>query len=84
MHSQKLICDEDKSAIEQIIKNNHKNVSISNYCNMNIDTLISGPPESTLVCHIPTVNSVRFEDPYDHIGFMWSYGSSKRTVNAHY
>ena len=84
MHSQKLICHEDKSAKEQIIKNNHKNVSISNYCNMNIDTLISGPPESTFVCHIPKVNSVRFEDPYDHINPMCNNNYTNHIVNAHY
>ena len=38
--------------------------------NKNTDKYNSDPPQDTIYHHQPKVNSVRFEDPYDHINPM--------------
>ena len=60
-----------KEPIEQLLQNNHKHGSIPKYFNKKTDTYNNtGCPEATIACPVPKVNSVYFEDPYDHINPM--------------
>ena len=53
--------------MEQIFQINHKHCFIPKCFNKNTDTARYGPPKAIFQRHQPTVNSVRFNDPYDSI-----------------
>ena len=56
-----------KTAREKLLQNNHKNGSRPKEFNKNTDKSNTDPPQDKISCHQPKVNSVRFEDPYEHI-----------------
>ena len=58
------------SAREKLLENNHKNVSRPKDFNKNTDKSNTDPPRATIARHRPKVNSVCFEDPYNHINPM--------------
>ena len=60
----------NKVEIEQLHQNNNKNGLRPKESKKNIDTSRLAPPKATIYCHKPKVNSVRFEDPCDHINNM--------------
>ena len=60
-----------KAPREQLLQNNHKHWSSPKYFNKKIYTYKNiGIPEATIFWHIPKINSVQFDDPYDHIHRM--------------
>ena len=59
-----------KSSIEQLLQNNQKIGSQSKDFNKNTNTSNTSPIQATIAHHRPKVNSVRFEDPYNHINPM--------------
>ena len=56
-----------ESIRKQLLQNNHKNWSQSKDFNKNTDISNTATPQDTFYRKKPKVNSVRFEDPYDHI-----------------
>ena len=57
-----------KSPREQLIQKNHKHGSRPKDLNKNKYTSRNtSPPQATILFHSLKSNSVRFEDPYDHI-----------------
>ena len=72
-----------KTAREQIPQNNHKYGSRPKDINNNIDASISGSPKDTIDWHGPKVNSVYFEDPYDHINPMDNTNVDTHLADAH-
>ena len=70
MPFQETIFQQEKSSIEQPLHTNHKHVSKPQNFNNNIDTSSSDTPKDTIACRRRKVNSVHFEDPYDHINLM--------------
>ena len=60
----------EKISRKQFLQNNTKIGSRPKYNNKNTDTSSISPPRATISCHWPKVNSVCFEDPYDHINDM--------------
>ena len=61
-----------KSAIEKLLKNNHKNRTRPKYFNKNTDTSKKATPRAEISWHQPKLNSVRFEDPYYHTVHMYN------------
>ena len=60
-----------KAPIEQLLHNNHKHGSRPKYFNKNEDTYKNtGPPQATTSLPRPKVNSVQFDDSFDHIYHM--------------
>ena len=60
-----------KAHREKLLQNNHKHGSSSKDFNKNKDTSKNaGPRQATITCPRLKSNSVRFEDPYDHIHHM--------------
>ena len=64
---QRTIVHKENPAREQLLQKNYKNVSQPKDFNNNTDTSNIDPPKATIARHLPKVNSVRFEDPYEHI-----------------
>ena len=60
-----------KSDRQQLLHNNHKNISRPKGFNENKDTSNTAPPQATIDIHRPKANSINFEDPYDHIKPMY-------------
>ena len=60
-----------KSPREKILQKNHKHGLRPKQLNKNKYTSKNkGPPQATIACPRPKLNSVRFDDPYDHIHHM--------------
>ena len=60
-----------KAPREQLLNKNHKHGSIPKEYNRNKYTSKNtGPPQDTIYCPRPKVNSFYFDDPYDHICHM--------------
>ena len=58
------------AAREQLLQNNHTNVSRPKYFNKNTDTSSSDPLKARIARHQLKINSVRFKDTYDHINHI--------------
>ena len=72
-----------KEAIEQLLQNNHKYGSRSQYFNNYIDTSRSCPTKDSIALHTTKVNSVLFEDTYDHINLMENNNYDTHIVDSH-
>ena len=60
-----------KAPREQFLNNNHKHGSQPKEFNKNKYTSKkTGPPQAKMYFPCPKVNSVQFNDPYDHINHM--------------
>ena len=59
-----------KADIEQLFQNNHRNGSRTKDFSKNTDKSNKNTPQTTIYCNKPKVNSVLFEDTYDHINPM--------------
>ena len=70
-------------ARENLLHNNHRNLSIPKDFNKNTDTSSSFPPKDTISCHKPKVNSVRFEDPYYQINHVVNTNDYNDLIDAH-
>ena len=59
-----------KSFRENILQKNHKHGSQAKYFNNKKTSKNTAPPQATISRPLQKVNSVRFEDPYNHINPM--------------
>ena len=72
----------EESAREQLLKNNNKNGSRHKYFNKNTDTSNTALSQDTIDFHPPKVNSVCFEEPYDHINRIWNTHDYTHIIDA--
>ena len=68
---------------EQLLQDNHKNVSILKYFNKKTDKSKPDPPHATIDCHQPKVNLFQFEDPYYQTNPMDNKNDENHHINAH-
>ena len=68
---------------EQLLHNNHKNGSRTKDFNKKSDTSNTSLPQAIIACNKPKLNSVRFEDPYDHINPMENNYDKTHILDTH-
>ena len=68
---------------EQLLHNNNTNGSLIKYFNKHTDIYNTARPRDTIARHWPKVNSVCFEDPYDHINPMENKNDETHLIYEH-
>ena len=79
------LCIHKKTPIEKILQKNHKHGSLPKDFNNNKDTSRNKDIlQDKISCPCPKVNSVRFEDPYDHINPMENNHEDTHIMDTQY